>query len=77
MDLVHEIATLNGGGDAKLLMDIRWSAAQILTVVFQMSDRVIRIDKSDMVSSDFGFDNEEAFACLLRFVSTTLTGQNV
>nr|XP_043616411.1 midasin-like [Erigeron canadensis] len=67
LDFVHEITTFDGG-NADLLMDIRWCAAQILTVVLKMNDGFVRKNRtSDMVTSDFGFDDEEAFGCLLRW----------
>ncbi|KAI3766421.1 hypothetical protein L2E82_16478 [Cichorium intybus] len=67
MDLVHEITGFNGG-NTELFTDIRWCATQILTLVLKMSDKFIRKNKtSDMETSEFGFDDEEAYACLLRW----------
>ncbi|KAI7735788.1 hypothetical protein M8C21_000550, partial [Ambrosia artemisiifolia] len=66
LDLVHEITSFDGE-NTELLLDIRWSVVQILTVVLKMSDRFSRKNKSDMLASDFGFDDEVAFACLLRW----------
>nr|GEU87507.1 midasin isoform X1 [Tanacetum cinerariifolium] len=63
-DLVREIRSLNGG-DTELLMDIRWSAVQILIVVFKTSDIF------SQVSPDFGFDDEEAFGCHARWKKFT------
>ncbi|KAI3727341.1 hypothetical protein L1987_67154 [Smallanthus sonchifolius] len=65
-DLLHEITGFDGE-NSELLMDIRWCVVQILTVVLNMSDRFTRKRKSDMTTSDFGFDNEVAFSCLLRW----------
>lgn len=72
MDLVHGIHSLNGG-DTELLMDIRWSAVQILIVALKTSDRW------SLASPEFGFDDEEAFGCHARLVSLNepKTGQNV
>ncbi|KAK9066170.1 hypothetical protein SSX86_013491 [Deinandra increscens subsp. villosa] len=66
LDLVHEITGFDGE-KSELLMDIRWCVVQILTVVLKTSDRFTRKGRSDMVTSDFGFDDETAFACLLRW----------
>ncbi|KAK1434225.1 hypothetical protein QVD17_11144 [Tagetes erecta] len=66
LDLVHEITSFDGD-NAELLMDTRWCVVQILTVVLKMSDRFTRKGESDMTDSDFGFDEEVAFACLLRW----------
>ncbi|KAJ0755641.1 putative von Willebrand factor, type A, AAA+ ATPase domain, midasin, midasin, AAA lid domain 7 [Helianthus annuus] len=66
LDLLHEITSFNGE-NTELLMDIRWCVVQILTVVLKMSDRFVRKKKSDMTAPDFGFDDEVAFACLLRW----------
>ncbi|KAM0031956.1 putative P-loop containing nucleoside triphosphate hydrolase [Helianthus debilis subsp. tardiflorus] len=66
LDLLHEITGFNGE-NTELLMDIRWCVVQILTIVLKMSDRFVRKKKSDMTAPDFGFDDEVAFACLLRW----------
>ncbi|XP_023760194.1 midasin [Lactuca sativa] len=67
MDLVHEITGFNGE-NTELLMDIRWCAVQTLTMVLKMSDKFIRKSKtSDMATSEFGFDDEKAYGCLLRW----------
>nr|KAJ0194819.1 hypothetical protein LSAT_V11C700343310 [Lactuca sativa] len=68
MDLIHEITSLNNGENTEILMDIRWCAVQTLTMVLNMSDKFIRKSKtSDLATSDFGFDDEKAYGCLLRW----------
>ncbi|KAI3759776.1 hypothetical protein L6452_07827 [Arctium lappa] len=66
LDLVHEITCFHGG-HIELLVDVRWCTLQTLTVVLKMSDRFIRKKMNDMATSDFKFDDEEAFGCLLRW----------
>ncbi|XP_076884991.1 midasin-like [Bidens hawaiensis] len=66
LDLLHEISGFNGE-KSELLVDIRWCVVQILTVVLKMSDRFTRKKKSDMTNTDFGFDDDVAFACLFRW----------
>ncbi|KAL4583665.1 hypothetical protein LXL04_008247 [Taraxacum kok-saghyz] len=67
MDLIHEITGINGA-DTELFMDIRWCTVQTLTMVLGMSDKFIRKSKtSDMVPTEFGFDDEKAYGCLLRW----------
>lgn len=74
MDLIHEITSLNNGENTEILMDIRWCAVQTLTMVLKMSDKFIRKSKtSDMATSEFGFDDEKAYGCLLRLVFSSVT----
>ncbi|XP_071712181.1 midasin isoform X2 [Rutidosis leptorrhynchoides] len=71
LDLVHDISSFDGEKTENLmdnLMDTRWCMVQILTVVLKTSDRFVRKNNtSDMSTSDFGFDEEKAFWCLLRW----------
>ncbi|PWA97505.1 hypothetical protein CTI12_AA028730 [Artemisia annua] len=62
--LVHEIHSLNGQ-DTELLMDIRWSAVQILIVTLKTNDRL------SLAFPEFGFDDEEAFGCHARWKKYT------
>ncbi|KAD4889375.1 hypothetical protein E3N88_21448 [Mikania micrantha] len=66
LDFVYEITCFDGE-KSELLLDIRWCVVQILAVVLKASDQFTRKRKGDMTTYDFGFDDEVAFACLLRW----------
>ncbi|KAK6912183.1 LOW QUALITY PROTEIN: ATPase, dynein-related, AAA domain, partial [Dillenia turbinata] len=58
LDLVQQPSDFDWGDDMKIMLDVRWSAIQIISVILKMSDRAIE---------GLGLGAEEAFECSLRW----------